>query len=200
MHFTILHNQDAANLEELFREKEVFIALSKLNKDKALGSNDFSLAFWQHCWEVVKVEVLSFFKEFHEHGCFVKNLNATFLVLVPKKGGVEELKDFKPINLVDSIYKLLAKVLANRLKKMIGKVVSKYYNVFMGIRQILDAVLIANEAIDSMLRSNRVWVLCKLDIEKTYDHISWNFLLKVLGEMGFGKKNGSIELVRASQL
>ncbi|RVW44823.1 hypothetical protein CK203_087100 [Vitis vinifera] len=141
MQFTILHNQDAANLEELFREKEVFIALSKLNKDKALGSNDFSLAFWQHCWEVVKVEVLSFFKEFHEHGCFVKNLNATFLVLVPKKGGVEELKDFKPINLVDSIYKLLAKVLANRLKKMIGKVVSKYYNVFMGIRQILDAGL-----------------------------------------------------------
>ncbi|KAL6324454.1 hypothetical protein AAG906_013266 [Vitis piasezkii] len=128
MQFTILHNQDAANLEELFREKEVFIVLSKLNKDKALGSNDFSLAFY-------------FFKEFHEHGCFVKNLNATFLVLVPKRGGAEELKDFRPINLVDNIYKLLAKVLANRLKKMIGKVVSKYYNVFMGIRQILDAGL-----------------------------------------------------------
>ena len=55
-------------------------------------------------------------------------------------------------------------------------------------RQILDAVLIANEAIDSMLRSNSVGVLCKLDIEKAYDHVSWNFLFEVLGKMGFGQR------------
>ena len=74
---------------------------------------------------------MSFFKEFHEHECFAKNLNATFLVLVPKRGEAEELKDFMPISLVGNLYKLLAKVLTNRLKKMMGKVVSKYHNAFV---------------------------------------------------------------------
>ena len=131
MRYIVLHCQDAAKLEEPFCEEELFIALSELNGDKALGPDDFSLAFWQHCWDVVKVKVLSFFKEFHEHGCFAKNLNATFLVLVPKRGEAEELKDFMPISLVGNLYKLLAKVLTNRLKKMMGKVVSKYHNAFV---------------------------------------------------------------------
>ena len=72
----------------------------------------------------MKEEILSFFKEFFERGTFVKSLNSTFLVLIPKKGGVEDLKDFKPISLVGSLYKILAKVLANRLKKIMGDLVS----------------------------------------------------------------------------
>lgn len=82
----------------------------------------------------------------------------------------------------------MAKVLANRLKKVVSKVVSRAQNAFVEGRQILDAVLIANEAIDSMLKMNENRVLCKLDIEKVYDHISWNFLLIVMQKMGFGEK------------
>ena len=61
---------------------------------------------------------------------------------------------------------------------MMEKVVSKYQNAFVEGKKILNAVLIDNEVIDSMLRSNRVGVLCKLDIEKAYDHVSWNFCLR----------------------
>ena len=68
---------------------------------------------------------MSFFKDFHEHNNFVKSLNATFLVLLPKKGGVKNLRNFRPISLVGGLYKWLAMVLANRLKKVVGKVVSK---------------------------------------------------------------------------
>ena len=63
------------------------------------------MAFWQFLWDFVKEEILRFFQEFHEHGRFVKSLNATFLVLVPKKGGVEDLKEFRPIILVKGLYK-----------------------------------------------------------------------------------------------
>ena len=69
-----------------------------------------------------------------------------------------------------------------------GKVISESQNVFVEGRQILDAVLIANEAVDSRLKSNEEGVLCKLDIEKAYDHVNWKFLIAVLRKMGFGEK------------
>ena len=70
---------------------------------------------------MVKVEIMGFFREFHKRSKFAKSLNATFLVLVPKKGVVEDMKDFRPISLVGSLYKLLAKVLTNRIKKGYGE-------------------------------------------------------------------------------
>ena len=76
---------EAARLEEVFSEEEIWTAISSLNNDKALGSDGFPLAFWAFSWDFLKNEVLGFFKEFQEQGRFVKNLNATFLVLIPKK-------------------------------------------------------------------------------------------------------------------
>ena len=131
---------------------------------------------------------MNFFRQFHESGSFVRSLNATFLVLIPKKGKAEDLKDFKPISLVGGLYKWLTKVLANRLKRVLAKVISTSQNAFVKGRQIMDAMLIANEAIDSILKSNRGAILCKLDIEKTYDRVDWSFLLAVLEKMGFGEK------------
>ena len=186
--FNRIGDEDAAGLEEVFSEEEVLKALSDLNGDKAPGPDGFPIRFWQFCWDVVKEEIMGFLLEFHERGRFVRSLNSTFLVLIPKKPGAEDLRDFRPISLVGGLYKLLAKVLANRLKKVVGKVVSSAQNAFVEGRQILDAALIANEAIDSLLKRNESGLLCKLDLEKAYDHINWNFLMVVLQSMGFGEK------------
>ena len=115
---------------------------------------------------------MGFFKEFHEQGIFVRSLNATFLVLVPKKQNVEDLKDLRPISLVEGLYKILAKVLANRIKRVMGQVISPAQSAFVEGRKILDVVLIANEVVDSILRRKESGIVCKLDIEKAYDHIS----------------------------
>ena len=81
-------------------------------------------------------------------------------------------------------------MLANRLKLIVGKVVSKAQNAFEEGRQILDAALVANKVIYSILKSTEGVVLCKLNIEKAYDHVDWSFLLSVIGMMGLGR-NGS---------
>ncbi|RVW45209.1 hypothetical protein CK203_067527 [Vitis vinifera] len=92
---------------------------------------------------------------------------------------------WQPISLVGGLYKILAKVLANRLKKVVSKVVSPTQNAFVEGRQILDVALIANEAIDSLLKGDEAGVLCKLDLEKAYDHINWDFLMTMMQKMGF---------------
>ena len=131
---------------------------------------------------------MSFFNNFHEGAKFIKSLNATFLVLISKKSGVKDLRDFRPISLVGSLYKLLAKVLANKLKKVMGKVIAEFKNAFVEGRQILDATLIANEVANSRLKGSECSVLCKPYIKETYDHVNWNFLLSVLRKMCFGEK------------
>ena len=188
LNFSRLNAMEAVSLEVPFTEEEVHGALVELNGDKVPGPNGFTVAFWQFGWDVVKADILGLFRDFHDHGSFVRSLNSTFMVLIPKRGGVEDLKDFRPISLTGSIYKLIAKVLANRLKKVMNKLVNSAQNAFVERRQILDASLIANEVIDSMLKKKEKGVLCKLDIEKAYDKINWNFLIVVLGRMGFTEK------------
>ena len=181
-------SQQEAELEIPFSETEVHSALMEMNGDKAPSPDGFTVAFWQSCWDFAKVEILEMFKEFHEHSSFLKSLNNTFLVLIPKKSGVEDLGDFRPISLLGGLYKLLAKVIANRIKKVVGKVVSTTQNAFVTGRQILDASLIANEVIDLWQKRKEKGLICKLNIEKAYNSINWKFLLKVLQKMGFGSK------------
>ena len=74
------------------------------------------------------------------------------------------------------LYKILTKVLANRINRVMSLIISEAQNAFVEGRQILDVVLIANKAVYSILRKKESGLLCKLDIEKAYDHISRNFL------------------------
>jgi hypothetical protein len=109
-------------------------------------------------------------------------------LLIPKKAGVVEIKDFRPISLIGGIYKIISKVLANRLKSVLGKIVSHSQTAFIKGRQILDSALVANEYVDSRLRSRTLAIICKLDLEKAYDHVNWEFMLYFLERCGFGER------------
>ena len=86
----------------------------------------------------LKSFIKAVFEEFYQHSKFEKSLNAIFIALIPKKNGASNIRDFRPISLVGSVYKILAKVLANRLKEVLDQLISESQNSFVGGRQILD--------------------------------------------------------------
>lgn len=87
-----------------------------MDGDKALGPDGFTIAFFLSCWTIVKDDLMCGFHNFHEHELFEKSLNATLIAVVPKKIVQPEIREFRPISLVGSVYKILAKVLAIIMK------------------------------------------------------------------------------------
>jgi hypothetical protein len=94
---------------------------------------------------------------------------------------------------VGGIFKIIAEVLANKFRLVLEKIISKSQNTFIRGSQVLDHVPIAIKCIDSIIRSRELGVLCKLDIEKAYGHVSWHFLYSSLYLFGslfcFGRQH-----------
>jgi hypothetical protein len=164
--FDSIKPTDRDFLERPFDREEVVQVLQNLQGDKAPGQDGFTIAFFQKCWRVVEMNVMTFFGEIYDYGKFERSLNATFISLIPKKVNVVNIWDFSPISLIGSVYKLLAKVLANRLALVLDAIISESQNSFVGGRKILDLVLIANECLDSQIKSRAPGLICKLDVEK----------------------------------
>ncbi|WMV42285.1 hypothetical protein MTR67_035670 [Solanum verrucosum] len=179
---------DNIMLQSQFTEDEIKDCVMACAGDKAPGPDGYTMAFFITCWEVVKKEVVAAVQNFHDHGIFERSFNATFIALIPKKIGAKELTDFRPISLIGSIYKIISKVLTERLKKVVYNLVDVQQMAFIKGRQIMDAILIANECVEERKNSKVPGILCKLDIEKAYDHLHWGFLWKSLENMGFGGK------------
>ena len=140
----MMSGDDAKWLERPFEEAEIFEVIHSFHDDKSLGPDGFPMAFFQACWGIVKSDLLGVFHHFYANGQFEKSLNATFITRIPKKQAAREISDFRPISLVGGVYKIIAKVLANRLRSVMGKIISASQNAFVKERQILDPVLIAN--------------------------------------------------------
>ena len=186
--FSTIFEEEATRLDSPFEEEEVFGVIQGCNGDKSPGPDDFSMAFFKACWGFLKLEIMELLANFHLQAVFEKSFNATFLVLIPKKVDVVNVRDFRPISLVGGIYKVISKVLANRLRRVITGIISESQNALVLERQILDSVLIANECLDGRLKAGIPGVLCKLDVEKVFDHVSWDFLMYLLQQCGFSEK------------
>jgi len=183
--FNTLSVAERDDLIKPFLLAEIKAAVWDCDSFKCPGPDGVNLGFFKEFWEVLKIDLLKFFAGFYRNGKLTKGLNSTFIALIPKVDSPQRVADFRPISLVSSVYKILSKVLANRLRKVVGNVVSDSQSTFIKGRQILDGILVANELIDDAKVKKKDLLKFKLDFEKAYDSIDWEYIDEVMNKMNF---------------
>ncbi|KAL8092290.1 hypothetical protein AgCh_034546 [Apium graveolens] len=163
-------------------------AVKQMHPDKASGPDGLNPAFFQQFWPILGKEVYTCCRDWLSTSSFPANLDDTNVVLIPKKENACRMRDLRPIALCNVLYKILSKVLANYLKRILPQVITENQVAFMPNRSINDNVLIAFELIHHMKKSVRGSegdVALKLYISKAYDRVEWGYLKKRMQVMGF---------------
>ncbi|XP_074289571.1 uncharacterized protein LOC141614725 [Silene latifolia] len=175
------------NLRVVYKSEEVFGALQQMNPLKAPGPDGMNALFYQTYWHIVGPSVTRLVLRILNGGESPVIINNTHIVLIPKKKAPDKFTDYRPISLCNVLYKLVAKVLANRLKQFLGCLVSENQSAFTPGRLISDNILVAFELFHYMknARSGGGHLALKLDMAKAYDRVEWVFLERVLLAMGF---------------
>nr|GEX99420.1 RNA-directed DNA polymerase, eukaryota, reverse transcriptase zinc-binding domain protein [Tanacetum cinerariifolium]GEY33101.1 RNA-directed DNA polymerase, eukaryota, reverse transcriptase zinc-binding domain protein [Tanacetum cinerariifolium] len=141
-HMFMWTNKFGSKLSKLDR---FLIFEEECGSDKAPGSDGFSFAFVKRYWEILKLDILEFVSTFISSKTMPTGSNSSFITLIPKVSNPVNIKDFQPISLIGIHYKIIAKLLANKLSKVVGKVVSHEQSAFIKDHQILDGPLILSE-------------------------------------------------------
>lgn len=185
LNFKKLSLDQAAKLTEPFSHEEIDEAVTSCDSSKAPEPDGFNFKFIKSVWEVIKVDIYEIVHEFWASPKLPKGCNNTFIALIPKIENPNEFKDFRPISMVGCIYRIISKLLARRLQRVIHSLISPHQTSFIKGRQILDGALIAGELIDSCKRRKTSAAILKLDFHKAFDNVSWDFLDWALGQMHF---------------
>ncbi|GLT47337.1 hypothetical protein SLA2020_210420 [Shorea laevis] len=175
-------------LERPFSTEEIEEGLRSCEGTKAPGPDGYNFNFIKFAWSTLKEDFVNFFNEFYQNGKLVRGIKSSFLTLIPKKLNPTELKDYRLISLIGCVYKLLAKVLANRLKLVMPEIISETQSAFLGGRQLVDGVLALNEIVDEVKKSKQQAFVFKVDFEKAYDCVDWSFLDWMMKQFGFGTR------------
>ncbi|KAJ9557765.1 hypothetical protein OSB04_012379, partial [Centaurea solstitialis] len=172
---------DNSMLVAPFSEEEIKCAVWDCGSEKVPGPDGFSFKFYKHCWEIIKGDVISLVRQFEKDGKFSEGCNSLFISLFPKKNDALSLRDYRLISLIDLL-------LMERLKKVVGKIVSMEQSAYVEGRQILDGPLMVNEVCGWAKRAKKRILLFKVDFEKAFDSISWSYLDSILEQMYFCPK------------
>ncbi|GKD16529.1 RNA-directed DNA polymerase, eukaryota, partial [Tanacetum coccineum] len=139
---------DRDSLEAHVSMEEIKMAVWGCGSEKAPGPDGYTFAFVKKYWDLLKADIFDFVSSFLSTGKMPPGSNSSFITLIPKVSNPILITDFRPISLIGIHYKIIAKVLANRLSRVINKIISPEQTTFIAGRQILDGPLILSEVID----------------------------------------------------
>ena len=171
-----------------YSREEVEVAIKQMAPLKAPGLDGMPPVFYQTFWLNIGVEVSDAVLLSLNSGTLLKSINHTFITLIPKVNNPESVAQFRPISLCNVIYKILSKVIVNRLKPILKSIIFETQSAFVADRLTTDNILIAFESLHHMKTqcSGKIgFMALKLDMSKTYDRVEWVFLEKILLKMGF---------------
>ncbi|GKA99799.1 RNA-directed DNA polymerase, eukaryota, partial [Tanacetum coccineum] len=184
----VLSNDQRDDLERMVTKEEVKKAVWDCGSDKSPGPDGFSFSFFRHFWSTIEKDIIEAVDCFFTYGDMPNGCNSIFIALIPKIIDANMVKDFRPISLIGSLYKVIAKILTNRLVNVIGDLVNEVQSAFVAERQILDGPFILNEVIQWCRKKKKHSLIFKVDFEKAYDSVRWDFLDDILNKFGFGNK------------
>ncbi|CAL0322191.1 unnamed protein product [Lupinus luteus] len=160
-----------------------------MNGDGAPGPDGFGGCFFKEFWDIICHDVCNSVTQFFTQAWILPNLNSNLVVLIPKFPGADRIEDFRPIALANFQFKIITKVLADRLASIAPSIISPHQRGFIKGRSIHDCICIASEAVNLLdYKTHGGNLAIKLDVRKAFDTLDWNFLLSTLSAFGFHEK------------
>ena len=153
---------------------------------KALGPDGMPALFYHSFWHIIGSQVTNAVLSCLNSCKIPESINHTFITLIPKVPSPKRMSDFRPISLCNVIYKIMSKVIANRLKPILSKIISETQSAFVPGRLITDNVLVAFETLHYMktrCEGRKGYMIIKLDMSKAYDRVEWGYLCQVMRKM-----------------
>ena len=136
----------------------------------------------------MKHDICNTVQAFFHSGSLLKSLNQTYLTLIPKVNFPKILPQFRPISICNVIYKIISKLMVNRLKLFMDTLITPFQNAFISGRSITDNIIIAHEVFEFLKKKRgrkTSFGALKIDMSKAYDRLDWSFLKAVLMSMNF---------------
>ena len=193
-----------AALLALVSKEEVRIAVMGMSSFKAPRPDGFQPFFFKHYWHIVGEDLWHLVDLAFRNGSVDPHLAETLIVLIPKSDQAVHLKNFRPISLCNVVYKVITKVLVNRLRPFLNNLIGPFQGSFIPGRGTVDNVVLAQEAIHYMNKTKvkKGFLAFKIDLEKAYDRVNWDFLEMTLIDFGFPRLTVDLIMscVRTTQL
>ena len=182
----ILTEEEQGKCEGLLTHNECKEAVDQLRPGKSPGCDGIPAEFYKVFWNCISTLVINSLNCCFEKGHMSPTQRRAIISLIYKKGDKLQLKNWRPISLLNTDYKIMSVVLANRLKKVISKIIHTDQTGYIKGRYIGTNIRLIDDVINLCINENKSAAILFVDFEKAFDTVEWNFIVQTLQKFNFG--------------
>ncbi|XP_062013933.1 uncharacterized protein LOC133730332 [Rosa rugosa] len=182
----IVTNEENAQLTAIPTSEEIFQVMCSMDHNSSPGPDGFGGVFYMKCWSIVGEDVIQAVQSFFTHGYILPHFNSNLMILIPKVPGADSVTQLRPIAMANFVFKLITKIIADRLGCIAARIISPNQSAFLKGRTIADPIILTSECInllDHKCKGGNIAI--KFDVQKAFDTLDWRFLIRVLKAFGF---------------
>ncbi|XP_077232161.1 uncharacterized protein LOC143866893 [Tasmannia lanceolata] len=183
---TTLNNELICDLLLAFTEEEICITIDAMDDNKAPGPDGFNGAFFKSFWYLIGKETVAAIQYFFVTDNLLPTLNTSFISLIPKCNNASTPDQYRPISLCNHVYKVITKLMANRMREVMHRIINPSQSAFIKGRLIQENVLLTHDICHKFHRKSNVKSMCvKIDLKKAYDNVCHRSLVQFLRKLRF---------------